>query len=231
MCNPPVPLGGVTSIFWTEPNSRRDSPQRQPHSQGASCSRFQGEPGNLYIIHHLEPSILLPWEISTLPKNISQLLIPLFKEMAKLFSSIELFLLTINPCWKVKTKILIFDVRLNISSTKVLEPLFIFKNKYLYFAGLSPSKVYVAPHSYFESYENLTPNIIITITNIILIIIIPGKLMIIVFTMAARPAATELAPKIIAGIPALTLPGQRMIIIIFMIIRSLGSWWQDDGNT
>ena len=163
LCNPPVPLGGVTSIFWMEPNSRRDSPQRQPHSQGASCSRFQGEPGNLYIIHHLEPSILLPWEISTLPKNISQLLIPLFKEMAKLFSSIELFLLTINPCWKVKTKILIFDVRLNISSTKVLEPLFIFKSKYLYFAGLSPSKVYVAPHSYFESYENLTPNIIITI--------------------------------------------------------------------
>ena len=102
--------------------------------------------------------------------------------------------------------------------------MFIFKSKYLYFAGLSPSEVYVAPHNYFESYKNLTPNIIITII-IILIIIIPGKLMIIIFTMAARPAATELAPKIIAGIPALTLPGQRMmIIIIFMIIRSLGSW-------
>ena len=27
--------------------------------------------------------------------------------------------------------------------------------------------------------------------------------------MAARPAATELAPKIMAGIPALTLPGHE----------------------
>ena len=31
--------------------------------------------------------------------------------------------------------------------------------------------------------------------------------MVTVYTMAARPAATELAPKIMAGIPALTLPG------------------------
>ena len=30
-----------------------------------------------------------------------------------------------------------------------------------------------------------------------------------IYTMAARPAATELAPKIMAGIPALTLPGHE----------------------
>ena len=39
--------------------------------------------------------------------------------------------------------------------------------------------------------------------------ILDGDPMVTVYTMAARPAATELAPKIMAGIPALTLPGHE----------------------
>ena len=46
--------------------------------------------------------------------------------------------------------------------------------------------------------------------------------MVTVYTMAARPAATELAPKIMAGIPALTLPGhQKRSFDLFTSSRSI----------
>ena len=46
--------------------------------------------------------------------------------------------------------------------------------------------------------------------------------MVTVYTMAARPAATELAPKIMAGIPALTLPGhEKRSFDLFTSSRSI----------